>query len=109
MDLELLQRSIRFRINRKLYRIRIHTVRHMVEEGFSERDITEAINNGEILEYYPEDKRCLVLGHFCLQERTKLALHIVCDFSNSKSVDIRTAYIPQKPWWVSPKKRGRKQ
>jgi len=32
------------------YRITIHAIRHMVEEGFSEGNITEAIENGKILE-----------------------------------------------------------
>lgn len=34
-------------------------------------------------------------------------LHIVCDYSHKRHVDIVTAYLPQKPWWVTPRKRGR--
>ena len=38
------------------YRIRIHTVRHMVEEGFTEQDIVAAIGGkSRILEDYPEE------------------------------------------------------
>ena len=34
-------------------------------------------------------------------------LHIVYDYSNDEVVDIVTAYIPQKPWWETPSRRGR--
>jgi hypothetical protein len=64
--------------------------------------------DGKILEYYQEDRRCLILGKFLLGEKTKLPLHVICDFSNEKFVDIVTAYIPQKPWWISPLKRGKR-
>ena len=29
--------------------------------------------------------------------------------SNENVVDIVTAYVPQRPWWVSPTQRGRKK
>ena len=91
------------------YRIRIHAVRHMIEEGFNEANIIEAItNNGRILENYPDDRRCLILGSFHFTNVTTSPLHVICDYSRSGLVDIVTAYIPQKPWWVSPTKRGKK-
>ena len=38
-------------------------VRHMIEEGFSERDMIGALlGNSRIIEKSDEDKRCLVLG-----------------------------------------------
>ena len=46
------------------YRIKIHAIRHMVEEGFSEGNIAEAIENGKILENYSDEKRCLIVGSF---------------------------------------------
>ena len=78
-------------IEAKKYRVRIHAVRHMVEEGFGEDDLIEAlVVRSRVLEDYPDELRCLLLGYF----RT------------SEVVDIVTAYIPQKPWWP-PTKRGR--
>ncbi len=88
------------------YRIRIHAIRHMVEEGFSEGNITEAIANGKILENYSDEKRCLIVGSFHFTEKTTSPLHVICDYMNSYNIDIVTAYIPQKPWWITPKKRG---
>ena len=47
------------------YRIKIHAVRHMIEEGFSEKNIIDAIlGESRIIEMYDEDKRCLILGRF---------------------------------------------
>jgi hypothetical protein len=90
------------------YRVRIHAICHMIEEGFSETNILEAISkNGRIIENYPDDCRCLILGSFHFTKTATSPLHVVCDYSISNLVDILTAYIPQKPWWISPTKRGK--
>ena len=90
------------------YRVRIHAVRHMIEEGFNEVNIIEAIiGKSRIIEDYPDDRRCLILGRFHFTHAIISPLHVVCDYSRTDLVDIITAYIPQKPWWVSPTKRGK--
>jgi hypothetical protein len=82
----------------------------MIEEGFAEQDIIQAlIEKGRILEVYPDESRCLILGYFSMSDRVRCPLHVVCDYSASDIVDIVTAYIPEKPWWDSPTKRGRTQ
>ena len=81
----------------------------MIEEGFSEGDIIAAmLGESRVIEIYDEDKRCLILGRFLLDNRVKSPMHVVCDYSNRKLIDIVTAYIPQRPWWISPTKRGRR-
>jgi hypothetical protein len=100
--------EIRGLVRARRYRIRLHAVRHMIEEGFDERNVVEALRNGNrILELYPDEKRCLLLGSFTVSEKTRQPLHVVCDYSNPMVVDIVTAYVPQKPWWMTPGKRGR--
>ena len=90
------------------YRIRMHAIRHMIEEGFKEANIIEAITgSGKVIENYPDDYRCLISGSFHFTETTTSPLHVVCDYSISDLVDIVTAYIPQKPGWSSPTKRGK--
>jgi hypothetical protein len=90
------------------YRIRLHTVRHMIEEGFDENQLLEAVSGRlRMLDEYPEVSRYLVLGHFNFTPKTRSPLHIVCDLSKPDMVDIVTAYIPQQPWWISPTQRGR--
>ena len=104
---ELLER-IKELVNARNYRVRIHAIRHMIEEGFSEQNLLEAITGkSRILEHYPDELRCLVSGSFSLGTKVRSPLHIICDYSNEKLVDIITAYIPQKPWWNTPTRRGR--
>ena len=91
------------------YRVKIHVVKHMIEEGFSEKDVIAAIlEESKIIELYDEDKRCLIMGHFLWDNKIKSPIHMVCDYSNRKLVDIVTAYIPQRPWWISPVRRGKR-
>lgn len=99
--------NIRSIVKANNYRIKIHAIRHMIEEGFSESNIMEVIENGKILENYSDEKRCLIVGNFYFTEKTTSSLHVVCDYTISNIIDIVTAYIPQKPWWISPNKRGR--
>ncbi len=103
-----LLRNIKSLVRRGRYRVRIHTIRHMIEEGFSENNIVSAIiGDSKIIELYHEDKRCLILSKFLWSNRIKSPIHIVCDYSNNKLIDIVTAYIPQRPWWISPTRRGK--
>lgn len=89
--------TIKKLVKEERYRIKIHAVRHIAILGES-----------RIIEMYDEDKRCLILGHFLWDDRIKSSIHLVCDYSNRKLIDIVTAYIPQRPWWVSPTQRGRR-
>lgn len=100
--------SIKQLVASNKYRVRIHSLRHMVEEGFYETNILEAITSkSKILENYPDDNRCLILGRFHYAKAVTSPLHIICDYSRDNLVDIVTAYVPQKPWWVDPTKRGK--
>jgi hypothetical protein len=94
----------------KRYRIRVHAVHHMIEEGFSEENLIDAVlGRSRTLEDYPEEHRSLVFGFFRLSGKVRCPLHVVCDYSNPEVVDIVTAYIPEKPWWTTPTKRGRQK
>jgi hypothetical protein len=105
-----LSEQIRNLINAGRYRIRLHAVRHMIEEGFDERNLLEAASGTlRVVEEYPAESRCLVLGYFHFTPGAASPLHIVCDLSDERLVDIVTAYIPQSPWWRSPTQRERKK
>jgi hypothetical protein len=91
------------------YRVGVHAVRHMIEEGFDEHQMVEALRGRiRVLEEYPDEHRSLVLGRFHFTAATTSALHVVCDLSDERVLDIVTAYVPQPPWWVTPTQRGRK-
>ena len=101
--------TIRALIEQKKYRVRIHAVQHMIKEGFTEDDIVEVLRSGRLLESYHDEARSLILGFFKSGGSSATPLHVLCDHSNKDSVDIVTAYIPQKPWWQTETKRGRVQ
>jgi len=108
MNDDLLDKIKKF-IGDRRYRVKIHAVKHMIEEGFSEEDVITAIlGKSKIIEIYDEDKRFLILGYFLWNDKIKSPIHMVCDYSNRKLIDIVTAYIPQRPWWISPVRRGKR-
>ena len=104
-----LSHRIRVLVRSGRYRLRLHTVRHMLEEGFDEGNIIETLTGpgAKVLEEYPEQQRCLVLGSYAVSPRRRNVLHAVCDYSDPEIVDIVTAYIPQRPWWETPTRRGK--
>lgn len=90
------------------YRVRLHAVRHMIEEGFDERQMLGALAGKlTLVEAYEDEARYLILGHFHFTPKRRSPLHVLCDVSLTNVVDIVTAYIPQRPWWRSPTERGR--
>lgn len=92
------------------YRIRLHAVRHMVEEGFDEEQLVEAVRGRlRVIEEYPEEERYLMLGRFRFTPTASSAKHILCDLSNDSVADIVTAYLPQRPWWITPTQRRKKK
>ncbi|OIO74382.1 MAG: hypothetical protein AUJ85_05850 [Elusimicrobia bacterium CG1_02_37_114] len=80
---------------------------HALIESFKERidfdDIFFAINNGEIIENYPERNRCLIFATL----QTKLYLHIVVDYYSETYIDIVTVYIPNSKKWIKGRIRRR--
>ena len=95
-------------VNAGNIRTRIHATRHMFEEGFSGQDIMTALTGKlRLLEHYPDEARCLVMGYFQISEKVPCPLHLVIEYSRGTGIDIVTAYLPQKPWWLTPWQRGK--
>lgn len=101
--------AIKEYINNKRYSFRSHTVRHMIEEGFEEHHIIEALLSGKVLEEYSDEERKLILGFFNFTSETSCPPHVVVDYSDKDCLNIITAYIPQRPYWVNPSIRGNKK
>lgn len=58
------------------YRVGLHAVRHMIEEGFDESQLLEALSSKlRLVEAYPEETRYLLLGHFHFTPKVIAALH----------------------------------
>ena len=101
-------KRIQRQVTKGAYRVRLHAVRHMIEECFDERQMLEALAGKlTLVEEYPDESRYLILGYFHFTPKRRSPLHVLCDVSLANVVDIVTAYIPQRPWWTSPTQRGR--
>ncbi len=108
-DAELLER-IKALVGIGNFRVRPHVTRHMFKEGIVENDLVEAVTGKcRILEHYPDESRCLVIGYFQMSENVRSPLHLVFEYASEDTVDIVTAYIPQKPWWVTPWQRDKRK
>ena len=108
-DTDLLE-QIQALVNAGQYIIRNHATQHMFAEGFTVSDTIEAIKGKiRMLERYSAVARCLVIGYFHLGDAVRIPLHIVVEHSSPDEIEIVTAYIPQKPWWLTPWQRGRKK
>jgi hypothetical protein len=74
------------------YRLTIHCLERCIERSIEGDDIECAIEGGEIIEYYPEDKygpSCLILGY----TEKRRPLHIQCSIN---PVWIVTCYDPSE-------------
>ena len=62
--------EIQHLISSGAYRVRLHAVRHMIEEGFDERQMLEAlVGRLSLIEEYPDELSFLVLGFFNFPQR----------------------------------------
>ncbi|MEW6026261.1 MAG: DUF4258 domain-containing protein [Planctomycetota bacterium] len=81
------------------YEFSIHATDQSILRKISRREIHEAVETGEIIEDYPEDKygpSCLIFG------RTKegRALHIQCSYPSRPKIKIITLYEPDSSEWI---------
>ena len=103
-DLHEILEQIRAQIEIENIRITQHAQREMVEDNYTLDDLIEAINIGQILEYYPEHPRgacCLLYGHTVNQR----PMHIVCTTEQPVLIII-TVYEPKLPKWITETQRS---
>jgi len=75
-----------------------HVALRLRERGIKRADVITCIENGEIIELYPDDTpfpSCLILGN-SLSDKP---LHVVCGFNAGVSCCIITAYHPDFDKW----------
>lgn len=93
-----------FRENR--YEYSLHAVDQSILRYIIRKEILEAIENGEIIEDYPEDKfgpSCLIYGKTSLER----PLHVQCSYPTRPKIKIITVYEPDPEEWIDFKKRRR--
>jgi hypothetical protein len=94
---------LREQVGQDLVRISIHASIEMADEDFTLSDVYSAINNGNIIENYPDHPRgsCCLVGGTTQEGRP---LHVVCTTSLEKLLVI-TVYEPKLPKWITPRER----
>lgn len=77
--------------------ITLHAAKRLEQRGITLKDILSCIQNGKIIEQYPDDyplPSCLILGLTTKEQY----LHVVVG-SDTKTLWIVTAYYPDKTKW----------
>jgi hypothetical protein len=105
MDIE----AIRERVERGDYFVLSHASLHALKEGFTPRDMAQAVLAGKIIEDYPAAQRVLVCGRVELIKNVSVYLHVVCEYADPISVEFVTAYLPDERQWESPPSARRRK
>ncbi len=81
---------------------RVHAVQQMFRRGISEVEVRDVIENGEVIEQYPDDSphpAMLTLGWIELGAG-KLPLHVVSSFDHTTGTTyVVTVYEPDSKLW----------
>lgn len=91
--------AIRAKVNRGLYEFSKHAVDQSIIRNIFLAEFAEAIENGIIIEDYPDDKygpSCLILG-FTGNGR---AIHVQCTYAAREMLKIITLYEPDEELWI---------
>jgi len=81
-----------------------HAADQSILRQITVHEIREAIENGEIIEDYPEDKytpSCLILGF----TKSGRPLHVQCSHPSRPIIKVITLYQPDPALWVDYKVR----
>jgi hypothetical protein len=96
--------AIRQKVANNDYEFTKHAVDRTILRGIAVSEIREAIENGELIEDYPDDKygpSCLTLG-FTSSGRP---LHIQITYSSLPVLKLITVYEPDPTEWVDYRSR----
>ena len=91
--------NIRKKIKTGLFEFSKHAVDQSIIRRISVQDVCDVINNGTIIEDYPDDKygpSCLIFG----MTAERRPIHIQCSYPSRPIVKIITLYEPNPTRWV---------
>ena len=96
--------AIREKISASLFEFSKHAVDQSILRSISVQEIRDAIQKGEIIEDYPDDKygpSCLIFG----MTADNRPLHIQCSYPSRPLVKVVTLYEPAEDLWIDFKTR----
>lgn len=86
------------------YEYSLHAVDQSILRHILRKELEQVIEQGEIIEDYPEDKygpSCLIFG----RTKSGRVLHVQCSYPGRPKVKIITVYEPSPEGWINFKKR----
>ena len=95
---------IRAKFARDAFEFSLHATDQTILRGITVSEIREAIQAGEIIEDYPDDKygpSCLILGFI----EAGRPLHIQCSYPRRPMIKIVTVYEPDPTEWINYRER----
>lgn len=99
--------SLRRKIADRRFEFSKHATDQSIKRRISVREVREAIDRGEVIEDYPDDKygpSCLIFG----RTTEGRPLHVQCSHPSRRLVKIITLYEPDPAWWINFRERKTK-
>ncbi len=96
--------AVRSKIENGLYEFSKHAVDQSILRNISIDELAESIENGTIIEDYPDDKygpSCLILGF----TNAGRPIHVQCTSGDREILKIITLYEPDENSWIDFRKR----
>lgn len=96
--------AIRHKVANGHYEFSRHSVDQSILRNISLGELVEAIENGTVIEAYPDDKygpSCLILG-FTKERRP---IHVLCTSGVREIMKIITLYEPDEDLWIDFRQR----
>jgi len=90
---------IRTKLASGLFEFSKHAVDQSIRRNISVGELLESVENGTIIEDYPDDKygpSCLLLGF----TKTTRPIHVQCTHATRELVKIVTLYEPDEDLWI---------
>ena len=96
--------DLRSKISQNAFEFSKHAVDQTILRNISVQEMRDVINNGEIIEDYPDDKygpSCLIFG----VTQIGRPIHIQCSYPSRPIVKVVTVYEPNPDRWIDYKVR----
>jgi hypothetical protein len=96
--------GIRDKVDQNLFEFSKHAADRMILRHITMSELREAIQNGEVIEDYPQDKfgpSCLIFGY----TNRNRPLHIQCSYPIRPLIKVITLYEPDPTEWIDFKVR----
>ena len=96
--------DLRSKISQNAFEFSKHAVDQTILRNISVQEMRDVINNGEIIEDYPDDKygpSCLIFG----VTQNGRPIHIQCSYPSRPIVKVVTVYEPNPDRWIDYKVR----